>query len=91
MDLDGYEWSWIEMCMDIGLSGYLAISISGYLDIWISGYLDSGKNNLLLHLHSEMLCGAALPGTFFSEKHIPGVLQPKTMLLQFYLDNIKRD
>ena len=36
--------------------------------IWISGYLDSGKNNLLLHPHSEILCGAALPGAFFSEK-----------------------
>ena len=35
------------------------------MDIWISGYLDSGKNNLLLHPHSEILCGAALPGAFF--------------------------
>ena len=41
----------------------------GYLDI---GYLDSGQNNLLLHPHSEILCGAALPA-FVAEKHVPGV------------------
>ena len=29
--------------------------------MWISGYLDSGKNNLSLHPHSEILCGASLP------------------------------
>ena len=48
----------------------------GYL---VSGYLDSGKNNLLLHSHSEILCGAALPGFFSQEKQIPGVLQPEAV------------
>ena len=48
----------------ISVSGY----ISGYLDSWISGYLDFGKSNLLLHLRSQVLCGAALPGAFFLEE-----------------------
>ena len=42
--------------------------------------------------HSEILCGAALPGAFFSKKkHIPGVFQRKTVFLAFYQDNIQRD
>ena len=32
--------------------------------IWISGALWFGKNNLLLHPHSEILCRAALPVLF---------------------------
>ena len=32
------------------------------------------KNTWLLHPHSEILCGAAVPGFFFQEKHVPGVL-----------------
>ena len=40
----------------------------------ISGYLDSGKNNLLLHPHSEILCGAALPGAFSSQKKLVSFL-----------------
>ena len=39
----------------------------GYMDIWTSGYLDIWilvKSDLLLHPHSEILCGAALPGAF---------------------------
>ena len=60
------------------------IWISGYLEIWISGYLDSGKNNLLLHPQSGLLCGAALP-VFFSRKNTSMVfLQPKTVFLAFY-------
>ena len=58
--------------LDIWIFGYLDIWISGYLDIWISGYLDiwiCGLNNLLMHPHSEILCGAALPGAFFSRKN----------------------
>ena len=74
----GYLDIWISGCLDIWISGYLDIWIFGYLDIWISGYLDiwifgyvdSGKNNLLMHPHSEILCGAA-PAVFF-------VVQEKT-------------
>ena len=57
---------WISGYLDIWIFGYLDIWISGYLDIWICGYLV--KNNLLMHHHSEVLCGAALPGFFFSRK-----------------------
>ena len=32
-----------------------------------------------------LLCGAALPGTFFStKKQVPDVLQPKTVFVAFY-------
>ena len=55
---------------------------SGCLDIWMFGYVDSGKNNLLLHPHSEILCGAALPGTFYQEKTRADSLQPKTVFLE---------
>ena len=54
----------------------------GHLDSWISGYLDIWilvTSNLLLHPHSEILCGAALPYVFFKNKHVPGVLQPKAV------------
>ena len=59
-------------------------------DVWISGYLAAGKINLLLHPHSEILCGAALPGALFLffKKNVPGVWQPKTVFLQFYLNNV---
>ena len=33
--------------------------------------------------HSEILCGAALPGAFLPEKQVPGVLQPKTGFLVY--------
>ena len=57
--------------MNIWKSGYLGIWMFGYLDIWVSGYLDSGKNSLLLHPHSGLLYGAALPGAFFPERTGP--------------------
>ena len=58
---------------------------SGYLDIWIFEYLDPDKNDLLLHPQSGLLCGAALPGAFFSRKNTSLVfLQAKTMFLAFY-------
>ena len=46
--------------------------------------------NLLLHPHSEILCGAALPGAFLSsqKKQVRGVLQPKTVFLAFYQQNL---
>ena len=51
----------------------------GYLDIWIM------VNNLLLHPQFSLLCGAALPGAFFSRKNTSLVsLQPKTVFLAFY-------
>ena len=74
--------------MDIWISGYLDVWISGYLDIWISGYLDSGKNNLLLQTHSEILCGAALAEFFCKKEHFPCLLRPKTVFFQFYLNNL---
>ena len=54
-----------------GSFGYLDIWNVGYLDTWISGYLDYGKNNLLLHPQSEILCGAALPDVFFLIRTCP--------------------
>ena len=72
------------------ISGYLHIWIFGYLDIWRCGYLDiwasgSGKNNVLMHPQSGLLCGAALPAAFFSRKNTSlVVLQPKTMFIAFY-------
>ena len=33
LELDAYEWIWIDMGMDNWLSGYLDIWISGYMDI----------------------------------------------------------
>ena len=63
----------------------MEIWISGYLDIWIFGYLDSGKNGLLMHLQSGLLCGAALPGAFFYRTSTSLVfLQPKPVFLAFY-------
>ena len=55
----------------------------GYLDIWIM------VTNLLLHPQSGLLCGAALPGFFFSRKNTSLVfLQPKNVFLVFYLNNL---
>ena len=63
--------------------------VSGYLDIWVSGYLDSGTNNLLLHPHSEILCGAALPNAFYPGKNTFLVFLPRTIVfLEFYLSNL---
>ena len=62
------------MDMDIWLPGYLHIWFLGYLDKQMYGYADIWilmKNNLLLHLHSEILCGAARPGTFCQKKTCP--------------------
>ena len=75
----GYLDIWIWEILDISIFGYLDILkfeildiwISGYLDIWIFGYLDSGKNSLLLHPQSGLLCGAALPFCFPPEKTYP--------------------
>ena len=75
----GYLDLWISGELNICIFGYVDFWISGYLDIWISGYLEmwiSGylniwilvKNNLLLHPHFEILCGAALSGGFFQEQ-----------------------
>ena len=58
---------WMSGYLDIWISGYLDIWISVYLDIWISGYLDIWilvKTKMLLHPHSEILCGAAMPRAF---------------------------
>ena len=59
----------------------------GYLDTWISGYLDSGKDNVLLHPHSEV-CVAALSGSFFPETQAPCVWQPEVVFLQFYRNDV---
>ena len=71
----------------MGMDGYGLIR-NGYLDIWISGYLDSGKNNVLVHPQSGLLCGAALLVFFFTEKTGPGALQPKTVFFLFYQQNL---
>ena len=77
----GYLDFWISGLWDIWIFGYLDVwifrSISGTLDIWIWGDLDIWifgylvTFNLLLHPHSEMLCGAALPGAFLPDKTRP--------------------
>ena len=76
---------------DVWIFGYLDIWIFGDLDIWISKYFDVwilGTPNLLLHAHSEILCGAALPEAFFKKKQVPGGLQLKTVFLELYLNNL---
>ena len=52
------------------LSGSRQPSQPAPLD-WISGYLDNWimVTNLLLHPQSGLLCGAALPGAFFSREN----------------------
>ena len=55
------------------------------MDIWTSGYLNSGKNSLLLHPHSEVLCGAALPGLLLFRKHRLWIFRPKTVFVPFNL------
>ena len=54
----GFGWIWIWM--DLDLDGFLWIWMDGFGWIWMD-----------LHPHSEILCGAALPGAFFSRKTRP--------------------
>ena len=41
--------------------------------------------------HSEILCDAALPESVFPEKQVPSVLQPKTVFLAFYQQNLQQE
>ena len=74
---DGWRRCWSgPSSMNPGWRDFEALSGSGQPSQpappnWISGYLDRWimVNNLLLHPHSEILCGAALPGAFFSRKN----------------------
>ena len=69
----------------IWISGYLHIWISGYLDVWISRYLDSGRKNVVTSpIWTPVRCSLAGGALFLQKKQVPGVLQPKSVLLAFY-------
>ena len=66
--------------------------ISGYLDIWIFGYLDIWillTSNLLFIPTLSFSVVQPCRGFFVTrKKNIPGVLQPKAVFLEFYLNNV---
>ena len=49
------------------------------------------ENRGLVHPHSEILCGAALPGAFFPRKADPWVWQSKTVFFAFYQQSLEQD
>ena len=72
--ISGYLDIWTCRHLDFGISGLLDIWISGYSDIWRFRYLHSDLKKMLLHSHSEILYGATLPGFFFQETQVSGVI-----------------
>ena len=56
---------------------------------WVHGsifgkWIHAGRMLAWVPPQLGLLCGAALPGAFFQEKQVPGVLLPKTVFLAFY-------
>ena len=54
------------------------------LDIWLFGYLDYGNQLVAASpIRTSVWCSPT-EGFFFQKKQVPGVLQPKTVILAFY-------
>ena len=90
--MGGFQGIWMSGYLDICNFGYLNILIFGYLDIWISGIFDIGimlKNQFVVAspIRTTVWCSPA-GGFCPQKKQVPGVLQPKTVLFQFYLNNL---